>query len=235
MSDRSDARQLYRAPVSLEVHYRTEGSFLVSYSLNLSKGGLFLETPSLLPVGSHLTVRFTIPGAAVPVETTAVVMWVRDRVSAEGLPLGLGLRFERLEEHLGALIDGLVQHFQGVRLMVLANDAASQDRIVRNLRTILSADLIRATAATILIEGFASRADLILVDLDSTGSDGLAVIERATTTLSPPLPVVALTRDPRLRDAAVQAGAQSVVENPPPYEVLRHCVLDVLGKPCAGA
>ena len=39
----ADRRQP-RLPISLEVAYRTAGAFLVSYSINLSKGGIFLET-----------------------------------------------------------------------------------------------------------------------------------------------------------------------------------------------
>ena len=40
-----------------------------------------------------------------------------------------------------------------------------------------------------------------------------------------------MSRSPELRATAVDAGAQAVLENPPPYETLRQYVLDVLGKP----
>ncbi len=230
MSERpSNARRFDRAPVVLEVHYRTKGSFLVSYSLNLSKGGLFLETAELLPVGSLLTVRFSVPGTGV-IETEASVMWVRQAVSEEGLPPGLGLQFAGLEERLGSMIDRLVQDFTGMRLLAVAGDGAGQDRLSRQLRSILSADVGVATATQLLIEGFGERADLVLIDLDSTGAEGIGAIHKASAA-SPSIPVVAMTRYPEQATQAIEAGAATVLENPPPYDLLRQRVLDVLGKP----
>jgi type IV pilus assembly protein PilZ len=226
----SNLRRHERASISLEVEFRTTGSFLVSYSLNLSKGGLFLDTPDLLPVGSRLAVRFVIPGADLTVETDAEVMWVRSTVSDEGLPPGMGLRFEHLEDRLGALIDRIVQGFHGMHLLAVASDQAGQERLSRNLRSILTAEVGQATATELLIEGFGAKTDLVLVDLDSTGSDGLALIQKAAQE-SPAIPVVALSRSADTRVAAADVGAQATLENPPPYEILRQCVLDVLGQP----
>ena len=224
-------RRHERASINLEVQYRTTGSFLVSYSVNLSKGGLFLETSNLLPVGSRLSVRFVIPGAELAVETQAQVMWVRPSVTDEGLPIGMGVRFEHLEDRMGAIIDQIVQGFQGMRLLVVAGDQTSQERLARNLRSILTAEVTQATAAAMLIEGFGDKSDLVLVDLDSSGSDGLALIQKAHEVEGPPVPVVATSRSPELRASAIDAGAEAVLENPPPYDLLRQYVLDVLGKP----
>jgi type IV pilus assembly protein PilZ len=227
--DHRDIRKFARAPVSLEVHYRTRGSFLVSYSLNLSKGGLFLDTPELMPIGSTLTVRFSVPGASQHIETEARVMWVRDEPTEDGLPPGMGLQFDRLEERIGAIIDKLVQDFSGMRLMALAADMPAVERLARYLRSILTCEVVPGLSSA-MPEGFEPRLDLILVDLDSSGDDGVRAIETAQRA-APPIPAVALTRTPEGRTAAQQAGAAAVLENPPPYELLRECVLDVLGKP----
>ena len=37
-------REHERMPYSVQVEFRTPNSFLVAYSVNLSRGGLFLET-----------------------------------------------------------------------------------------------------------------------------------------------------------------------------------------------
>lgn len=224
-------RKFDRAPVAIEVHFRTKGSFLVSYSLNLSKGGLFLETESLLPVGSTLPVRFTIPGASSPIETEARVMWVRSEVSEEGLPLGMGLKFDLVEDRIGALIDKLVQDFSGVKLMALAGDTASVDRLSRYLRSVLTCEVVQASVSETMSAGFGSRIDLILIDLDSATSDGLNAIRKAREAVIPPIPVMALTRSPEIKAAALQEGVAEVLENPPAYETLRLRVLEVLGKP----
>jgi uncharacterized protein (TIGR02266 family) len=229
--ERPDGRKFPRAPLACEVHYRTKGSFLVSYSLNLSKGGLFLETAELQPVGSILTVRFSVPGTSTQIETEARVMWVRSEISSEGLPTGMGLQFDRLEERLGAIIDKLVQDFAGMKLMAVAADATTAERLSRYLRSILTCDVVQSLAAETTQSGFAVPLDLVLVDLDSAGADGIAAIGVARKGTVPPIPVVALSRSPERRAEALQAGAAAVLENPPAYDVLRDCVLEVLGKP----
>ena len=231
MSPRADTRKFHRVPVTLEVQYRTQGSFLVSYSLNLSKGGLFLETSDLLPVGTQLTIRFTIPGADNPIETRARVMWVRRKTSDEGLPPGLGLQFDNLEGQVGQFIDDMVQRFAGVTLLALADDAPALDRITRYLQSILTCDVKQASSAQVLATGFSRQIDLALVDLDSVGERGLMVVQQAVSAEPPSIPVVALTGKAVLKAMALKEGAAAVLPNPPSYEQLRASVLDVLGKP----
>lgn len=213
----------------MEVHYRTTGSFLVSYSLNLSMGGLFLETERLVPAGTHLVVRFTIPGAAEPVETNARVVWVRP-ANREGLPPGLGLQFEALEERIGALIDSLVRDFAGLTMLAVAAESHSSERLARYLRSILSCEVEQTTPQQVAQRGLRRTADLVLVDLDSTGPVGLDVLHEAVSR-QPPVPVVVATASAQLAGEATRAGAASVVENPPRFEVLRRCVLDVISRP----
>ena len=229
--ERTNSRKFPRAPLACEVHYRTKGSFLVSYSLNLSKGGLFLETAELQPLGSVLTVRFSVPGTTTLIETEARVVWVRSEVSSEGLPTGMGLQFDRLEERLGAIIDKLVEDFAGMKLMAVAADVITAERLSRYLRSILTCEVVQALAFETTQSGFSTPLDLVLVDLDSAGADGLAAIGVARKGTVPPIPVVALSRSPESRAEALQAGAAAVLENPPAYDVLRDCVHDVLGKP----
>lgn len=229
--DHSDTRRFNRVPVSLEVQYRTKGSFLVSYSLNLSKGGIFLETSDLYPIGTELTVRFEVPGNDRPIETSARVMWVRRKTSEEGLPPGLGLQFHMLEENIGKIIDNLVQDFAGVKLLAVADDPAALERLTRYLQSILTCEVVQAATAEILATGFAARFDLTMLDLDSAGESGQLLIQIATQNTQPPIPVIALTKSPVRQAMALKEGADSVLGNPPPYEQLRECVLSVLGKP----
>ena len=88
----ADRRQP-RLPISLEVAYRTAGAFLVSYSINLSKGGIFLETATPLSIGEQLTLKFDVPGVG-PLEVVGTVAWVRSG-SHDGLPDGMGIQFDR--------------------------------------------------------------------------------------------------------------------------------------------
>ena len=88
-----------RVPIPLEVEYRTAGAFLVSYSVNLSKGGIFIETNTPLEPGSTSARSFDVPGAGT-LEVEGVVAWVRTG-SPDGLPDGMGIQFERLDERYG--------------------------------------------------------------------------------------------------------------------------------------
>jgi uncharacterized protein (TIGR02266 family) len=72
-----------RMPYSLQVEFRTPSSFLVAYSVNLSRGGLFIETDVDIPSGAYITVDFGIPTAG-QVSLNGTVSWDNQNVS----PLG---------------------------------------------------------------------------------------------------------------------------------------------------
>ncbi|PNU21819.1 two-component system response regulator [Geothermobacter hydrogeniphilus] len=71
---------------------------LHDYTLNLSVGGLFLETEQVLPVASPLSLEFLVPGAAEPVVCQGQVAWVNAAGSRikRNLPAGLGVQFSDL-------------------------------------------------------------------------------------------------------------------------------------------
>src|SRR5688572_25461880 len=98
-----------RLPISLRVQYRTQGAFLVAYSVNLSKGGIFLETQRPLEIGARVSLAFQVPGLGA-LEVEGIVAWVRVG-SADGLPDGMGVQFEALDEKHGGRIDEMVRGF----------------------------------------------------------------------------------------------------------------------------
>lgn len=226
-----EARAHARVPVAVEVRYRTAGSFLVSYSLNLSRGGLFLETDNLPPIGAKLAVNFTIPGAAEAVTAQAEVMWVRKESTAEGLPRGVGLKFDGLERDIGALIDQLASDFAGVRLVTVASEPFAQQRIKRYLQAIISCQIEPRDPSQVGTE-LGNRPDLLLVDLDSCGEAGLEALRQAAAH-TPVVLAMALVRDRKLAEQAASAGAVAVLANPPPFKRLRDVVLELLARPAS--
>jgi uncharacterized protein (TIGR02266 family) len=230
--EHDNARRFPRATVVMEVRYRSTGSFLVSYSLNLSKGGLFLETDDLLPLGTKIPVRFTVPNASAPVETMAQVIWRREVPSADGMPRGLGLQFDELESNIGAQIDALVRDFGGVRMAAVAGDTPSLARLAQYLRSIINCEVSQHTARQVSEAGFSEVPDLVLLDLDSAGDEGLRAITLGLH-WKPNVPTVAVSRIETTRLSAAKAGAAAVLENPPPFKKLRRCILEVLARPAA--
>src|SRR5690348_13018707 len=98
-------REHDRMPYSVRVEFRTASSFLVAYSVNLSRGGLFLETQHDIPTGAPIEVVLDVPGA-VPIRLAGIVAWGRAEASPEGPP-GVGIELQDTNLQLGIVIDGL--------------------------------------------------------------------------------------------------------------------------------
>ena len=231
----SESRQYQRVPLTMEVHYRTVeyrtmGSFLVSYSINLSKGGLFLETNDFLPIGSALTVRLVVPGADQPVETSARVKWIRKKATPDGMPAGVGLQFDHVEEQIGSLIDQVIRDFGGVRLLAVAGDSRAQERLARYLRNIIHCEVSMGATKDLAQHVRDSKADLVVFDSDSAPDGGLRALKEHTKG-SDAIPVVVLTRSETVAQSAAKLGATAMIGNPPRFEALRECILEVLGRP----
>src|SRR5262245_48424746 len=111
-------REYQRVPYSVEVEFRTASSFLVAYSVNVSRGGMFLETEHDVPLGAEVVLRMMVPDAG-PVAMTGVVAWRRGRESGDGPP-GIGVEFLDLGGDLGLIIDRLVAAFDKINVLLLA-------------------------------------------------------------------------------------------------------------------
>jgi len=85
-----------RFKTKLSVRYGAETtSLLTDFALNISTGGLFLETANPLPVETPMTLEFPLPGREHPVVCQARVAWTNepDSPSRLQLPSGMGLQF----------------------------------------------------------------------------------------------------------------------------------------------
>ena len=97
-----------RAQLKAEVDFSSESNFYSGFSTDVADGGLFLATLSLLPVGSVVQLKFSIPGAG-EVEATGEVRWIRafDEQAPYAFP-GMGIRFIELQGRAKELIAGFV-------------------------------------------------------------------------------------------------------------------------------
>lgn len=68
---------------------------LADYTVNLSAGGLFLETDYPLQPDEPLTLEFPLPGKDQPVCCRGLVAWVNspDSPCNPNLPAGMGIKF----------------------------------------------------------------------------------------------------------------------------------------------
>lgn len=96
MSD--EHRNTDRVETEIRVAYRTVGSFLSDYALNLSRGGVFIHTDNPLPPETMVRLVFSLPGVPVLFDVSGRVRWTQMRFDdAEELP-GMGIEFVHLDE-----------------------------------------------------------------------------------------------------------------------------------------
>ena len=98
--DSIERRRAARYAIEVELGVHSESNFFTGLTQDISEGGLFVATHVPLPVGSAVTVNFTLP-ASPEISTEGVVVWVRAPV--EGKP-GMGVRFKQLAPNHEALI-----------------------------------------------------------------------------------------------------------------------------------
>jgi uncharacterized protein (TIGR02266 family) len=222
-------REHDRIPYSVRVEFRTASSFLVAYSVNLSRGGLFLESDQDLPAGSAIEVVIDVPGA-IPIKLTGVVAWQRTEDSAEG-PRGLGIELVDPNLQLGIVIDGLVGTFHGVQVLVLSGDRQDRTTLARSIKSIIStAEIMQAADASVAGALITTEVDLAVVDLDFDVDGGFTTL-RASKALTPPVPVVAISANQALRERARAEGADETATNPPSFAELQVVLVRALSKP----
>ena len=68
---------------------------MTDYSVNVSTGGIFIETEKPMPVDTTLFVKFMLPANGETVSCKTKVAWTNEpaEIKAKDLPLGMGLRF----------------------------------------------------------------------------------------------------------------------------------------------
>jgi uncharacterized protein (TIGR02266 family) len=216
-------------PYAVQVEFRTASSFLVAYSVNLSRGGLFLETDADIPTGALMTLDFSVPGSGTT-SLNGVVAWRRAATDTEG-PGGLGIEFQDVAPQLGALIDKLVSSFRGVQMLLLSSDRQDRTTLARNIKSIIStAEITQAADSNVASSVISSEIDVAILDLDHDLEGATTMIKKAKAQ-NPPVPTIALTS--KYRDQAVAAGADEVLANPPPFAELQVVLVRALAKPIA--
>jgi uncharacterized protein (TIGR02266 family) len=235
-------RRHTRIPLALEVTYRNAGAFLVAYTTNLSKGGVFIETDEQLPVGSELVLRFGIPGET-PVELVAKVARV-SAIAEGGQGPGMGLRFEQLDVAHGDFVDRLVGRFSGLKVLLVGDDPAARTQVARLVRSVIATaevrELSRVEQAEKALQG---EVDVLLVDLSPSprelrragesrpsASEHLLLLRLARAN-QPPIPTIALSQEVERRTLALELGADSALPSPPPLAELQAELLRLLGRP----
>lgn len=92
---RRDKRVHLDANVSMA--FEEKRNLTKEQTLNLSVGGMFVESESNQAVGSLAQFEIRVEGESQPIEGVGEVVWVRREVDGAGRPAGMGVRFLALE------------------------------------------------------------------------------------------------------------------------------------------
>src|SRR5690349_4959344 len=88
-----------RSQLRLAIYYYGQEKLLKNYTVNISTGGVFIETGDILPVDTILHVQFRLPDTEPNTDTiitcTARVAWTNEpgHLKKLSLPPGMGLQF----------------------------------------------------------------------------------------------------------------------------------------------
>lgn len=232
MSDGRDPesqRKSERVTLALEIHYRSAGSFLVTFSVNLSRGGLFVETQTPLAAGTPIELRIFTPDSDT-IALAGTVAWVRTPEQARaGQPPGMGIAVSTPEERYGVLVDDIATRFAGLKVLVALGAGQSKTRAVlhRHLASIVSCHLTDVEIAP-RIQVSQKDFDLAVVDMDADASDELVARLRGGASA---VPVIALGRWEESRSRAIELGAADALPALPGFPELRASVLRTLTQP----
>jgi uncharacterized protein (TIGR02266 family) len=219
-------------PYVVQVDFRTASSFLVAYSMNLSRGGMFLETEAEIPTGAQMTLDFSVPGAGTT-SLNGIVMWRRAYDEASAGPPGIGVEFQDVAPQLGDMIDRLVTNFRGVHILLLSGDRQDRTTLARNIKSIIAtAEITQAADANVAATVLSGELDVAIIDVDFDVDGGIRTIQAARSQ-TPPVPTISITSNPAYRELAVSAGTDELLANPPAFADLQLVLVRALGKPVA--
>ncbi|AKT41700.1 uncharacterized protein CMC5_059090 [Chondromyces crocatus] len=111
-----DTRKDPRAKVlSMTVRYKsaTVDEFIEHHAQDVSRGGIFIKTPSPFPPGTLLKFEIRLQDEQAVIAGVGRVVWKREAAQAnESLPSGMGVKFIKIDDKSKALISRIVEQNQ---------------------------------------------------------------------------------------------------------------------------
>jgi uncharacterized protein (TIGR02266 family) len=108
-----DGRRARRLHHDLVVTYRSVGRFLSDWVTDISRGGLFINSRSPLPVGTVVKLIIQLPGAAFPFDLVGRVQRTVPWGNELDLAPGMGIEFTDVDRDKRDRIDAFVEELRG--------------------------------------------------------------------------------------------------------------------------
>src|SRR3954447_2540425 len=97
-----------RTPVTLKIKFKSANldQFIERYSVDVSKGGIFIRTKEPLAVGTMLKFEFQLQDATALCAGEVPVLWIRNAdPNRAGVAPGMGVRFDKLQPASQQVLD----------------------------------------------------------------------------------------------------------------------------------
>ena len=105
-------RQAERLQHELLVAYKTVDGFITDWAINISRGGIFINTPNPLPVGTTVRLIISLPDTAFPFDLVGRVTRV-NQVDNPGQQVpGMGIEFIGIDDEKRNRIQRLVDRLR---------------------------------------------------------------------------------------------------------------------------
>ncbi len=105
-------RRADRLQHELLVAYRTVDGFITDWAVNISRGGIFINTRHPLSVGTVVKLIISLPDAAFPFDLTGKVIRVQEYDNPSNQVPGMGLEFMDVDEEKRARIERFVERLR---------------------------------------------------------------------------------------------------------------------------
>jgi len=116
MADNRDKQKMPRQAPRLEhelpVAYKTVDGFITDWAINISRGGVFINTPDPLPVGTTVRLIISLPDTAFPFDLVGRVTRVNELDNPSQQVPGMGIEFIGIDDEKRNRIQRLVDRLR---------------------------------------------------------------------------------------------------------------------------
>src|ERR1700752_2139398 len=106
------ARQADRLQHELLVAYRTVDGFISDWAVNISRGGIFINTRTPLSVGTTVRLIISLPDTQFPFELSGRVARVNEFDNPSNQVPGMGIEFVNVDDEKRARIERFVERLR---------------------------------------------------------------------------------------------------------------------------
>lgn len=111
-TERRADRLQHELLVAYRVEYRTLDGFITDWAVNISRGGIFINTRKPFAVGSLVRLIVSLPDTAFPFDLTGRVARVSDFDNPDNQVPGMGIEFVDIDEEKRGRIERFVERLR---------------------------------------------------------------------------------------------------------------------------